>query len=420
MKKFSVFVCLALTAIVFLGGCVSQPQNQVNGEGVPEPSREELEPEETEDPQDFEPVPEPEPEENPQTEEPAPEPPPMNSFRNDPEIPSEAERALLPDCEGKFFSVRPVDLENVTEISPLGNIAPPGHTFPTEHAFFHFSPGGSSTNTFELVAPSDIFVTSLWQQFGMGQDPEDDTIWFALCKDVIGYFNHVKELSPEMKKIISDSGCEGKPHVGPNACMIQVIEPVSAGTVLGRVGRLQGNFDFGLIDLRKRHVFANPLRYSTRTLFIQCPFEYYDETTKQEFFELIERNDEGQCGKSAQDVPGTLKGNWFFDETTDSISQWTNYLAFVNDNQRPEIQVVSIGGVVADAGKLEFSPQSTGQINREFEDVLPDGKIYCYESPNFSGKIIVQMENETAIKVEHKTGNCTSNEIFSSPKNYER
>ena len=117
---------------------------------------------------------------------------------------------------------------------------------------------------------------------------------------------------------------------------------------------------------------------------------------------------------------GTLKGNWFFEETTDSISQWNNYLAFVNDNQNPQTQVVSIGGVITKAGKLEFTPTNSGQINREFEDVTPDGKIYCYESQGFEGKVIVQMESETKIKIEHKQGNCSGSEAFTGPKIYER
>lgn len=345
---------------------------------------------------------------------------PLNVFRWDPEIPSEAERATLPDCEDRQFTVLPVDLGKVYDITPIGSLAPPGHTLPTDHSYLHVNAGGTSTETFELHAPADVFITTLWQQQGFTQDPEDDTIWFALCKDVYGYYNHVKELSPALLGLIEKSGCKGKPHTGANACSIKLLEPVKAGTVLGRVGRLQGNFDFGLFDLRKELAYANPSRYGTRTRYINCPYEYYTNEMRDAFYAKIARKDSTPCGFTVQDIQGKLKGNWFYEQTKDAISQWEYHLAFANDNKKPELQVISMGGVFSEAGKLEFAPKTSGTVNRRFEDVGADGKIYCYEGSTISGKVLVRVENADAIKIERQTGPCGVGESFSDARTYIR
>ncbi len=343
-----------------------------------------------------------------------------STFRENPEIPSDQEMQSLPDCSGKLFSANPVDLGKITEISPLGNIAPPGHTFPTEHVFFHITAGGQTTDTIPLYSPADVHITLITFDHGVTQDPVDYTIWFALCKDVIGYFNHVKEISSELQQIVSESQCKFQGEDKSKRCNIETLESVETGKFMGRVGRLQGNFDFGLLDLRKTLTFANPDRYGTRSLHIQCPFDYYNATMKAKFFDLFARTD-GRCGTTAQDAIGTLKGNWFFGNArADLGTDWDKYLAFVQDNEDTAKSVVSIGGVFITAEKFEFTPQSSGLVNREFTGVTPDGNIYCYEGQSFSGKILVQLVSKTELKIERQDGSCTGSFSFSIPTNYNR
>ena len=345
---------------------------------------------------------------------------PTTTFRQDPEIPSAQEMQEIPACDNKFFSAFPVDLQKISEITPLGNLGPPGHTFPTEHVFFHITAGGTTTQTIPLYSPANVYVSLITINNGATQDPGDYTIYFALCKDVIGYFNHVKEISAELQQVVADSECSFQGETQSTRCNIETLHTIQSGSQVGQVGRLQGNFDFGLIDLRKTLAFVNPNRYGTRSLHIQCPFDYYDSSMKQQFYDLLARTD-GSCGRVAQDVPGTLKGNWFYgDARADIGTDWDKYLAFVEDNGDPTQSVISIGGTFTNAGKLEFTPQTSGLVNREFSQVTADGNVYCYESQSFSGRIIVQLVSSNELKIENQSSSCSGNYLFTNATNYKR
>ena len=345
---------------------------------------------------------------------------PVITFRQNPEIPSDGERQQLPDCNNKLFSITPVDLQKVTQITPLGNLAPPGHTFPTEHVYFHITPGGTTTDTIQLSAPSDAHIILISFDHGITQDPVDYTIYFSLCKDVVGYYNHVKELSAGLEKIVNDNQCEFQGESKDKRCNIETLTPIKAGANMGGVGRLQGNFDFGAIDLRKAHKFANPSRYGNRSFHIQCAFDYYDAGTRDKLYSLLSRKD-GKCGTTAQDVSGALKGNWFFsDARADMGSDWDKYLAFVQDNEEPAVSVISIGGVFTDAGKFEFMPQASGLVNREFTQVTSDGSVYCYESDSASGHVILQLVGDKEMKIERQEGKCSGYYSFNKPVVYNR
>lgn len=356
---------------------------------------------------------------------------PQTSFRQSPEIPSDAERATLPECAEKHFSVFPVDLSKVYEIAPLGSVNPPGHTFPTEHTYLHFQAGGTSTTTYPLSAPAGVYITSISRGIGFTDDKEDYTIYFALCRDIIGYYNHVKELSPELKKIFDDANTAGKCKQNPGdtsyAYCQNSLNLIKEGSLMGEVGRLQGNFDFGLIDLKKTLNYVNPSRYGKRSLHIQCPYDYYPATMREKFFEKILRNDAQQCGTVAQDVAGTLQGNWFYATArADAGTDWTQYLALVHDNFKPEQQVISIGGVFTTAGKWYFTPQLSGEVNRRFSDVTNNGKIYCYYGKDQQenaqpGRILVQLTSATELQIEQQSGSCFSgNFAFGDAKKYQR
>ncbi len=347
---------------------------------------------------------------------------PKQSFRKAPEIPSEAEKELLPACDGKEFTHFPVDLNKIYEISPIGNIAPPGHTFPTEHSFLHISPGGSTTETLPLSAPADVTVVHISEIRGITQDPVDYTIYFALCKDLIGYYNHVKELSGNLAGEYKSTECEDWSSKPDSSCAKNMFYNGKAGEVIGEVGRLQGNFDFGLIDLRKKHTFANEERYGIRSLYIQCPYEYYPIGMKNQFYELIERNDDRQCGTSAQDVPGTLQGNWFYgDGSANAAHNWDTHLAFIYDNENPQTAVISIAGKITDPQKWEFKPESSGSINRRFVDVRPGNEIYCYE--NIGERILLKLVSEKELHIELQKKKCSgynTNYEFVKPVTYLR
>ena len=76
------------------------------------------------------------------------------------ELPTEQEKEQLPDCNNKFFSTYPVDMSQVQGITPLGNLGPPGHTFPTDHTYLGVGEYGSG-KAFDLFAPADVYITQV-------------------------------------------------------------------------------------------------------------------------------------------------------------------------------------------------------------------------------------------------------------------
>ncbi len=331
------------------------------------------------------------------------------------ELPNDLEKSTLPECAGLEFTEYPVDMDEIYEISPLGSINPPGHTFPTEHSYLHLNPTGTSNELYELRAPADVTIVHVRTDKGATRDPEDSTIYFALCKDYYGYYNHIKKISDNLLELMKDKECVYMQET----CTRNVMIPVKKGSVVGYVGGHQGNFDFGLIDLTKKNKFANPARYGLRSFHVQCAYDYYKADMKEKFFSLIKRKDANRCGIVAQDAYGTLKGNWFYEDSrADMGVDWNRHLSFVENNIEPEKRIIGIGGVISEAKKIIFVPVKSGTSNRNFEDVTPDGNVYCFTDG--SSKVIVKMIDADTINIKHTTGQCSGTEQLPDGFEYNR
>ena len=356
----------------------------------------------------------------------------LSGQRGRSELPSAAEREQLPSCDGAAFSVAPVDPALLSEITPLGNVHPPDHTTPTEHTYLHFADAQERTTAvYPLYAPGDVTLLLVRSSTGF-EDPEDHSISFALCEDVYGYFNHVKFLSDEVVALLAGTECAAYSGDTSGSCERPLFASVPAGTPLGQVGRLQGNFDFGALDMRVTHTFANADRYRyARTPHIVCPYDYYEGALQEELYELLPRTEEPYCGVVVLDEPGTLQGVWY-QPGSDAVVGWDQHLAFVTDNYDPAIAVIAVGGTFSEPGRVEFTPATSGAINRSFADVTADGSLYCYErdgsgrhervqNPDLlSGKILVQLVGATELRIERQSGRCGTSEAFSAPTTYFR
>ena len=323
--------------------------------------------------------------------------------------------AFLPECSNQKFTVSPVDVNDITYIIPLGNLNPPEHTLPTEHMY----PQLTSTGI-DIKSPGDIKILRVQTTKYLAEGREDYGLTFALCKDVYGYFLHIKSLSPEIKSQITNEICHETYGDGKyQSCSAEVNIELKAGEMIGKVGdSTQTNFDFGAYNYRTMLSYVNPSRYSSdRSLNIVCPIELFESDIKSELYNKVNRRIEPKCGTPMQDVKGTLQGNWFYGDSA-SFSDWTKHLAFVRDNKDPSTSVISIGGVFTQAGRWEFTENNQGSVNRKFNDVKPDGNIYCYYGNN--GQIIVQLLSETELKIEKQSGSCNRNFLFTNPTVYNR
>ncbi|MDO8428224.1 MAG: hypothetical protein Q7S92_03355 [Candidatus Diapherotrites archaeon] len=342
---------------------------------------------------------------------------------------SQKETALLnqlPDCVGQKFTEPIVNLSNLMEIERLGAIGPPGHTTPTEHMYFHIFAGRTTTNTVPLLAPGEIYIYEISSGFDDLGQIQEYTIRFGVCKELLGYFNHVKGISDTIKNANETAPCRYSDQNLPN-CTKDLFYKANAREEIGRVGHMQGNFDFGVLDYATKNEFANPVRYGDdieglyrpRSFYAQCPLDYYENSVKTQLYSKVIGTGEPKCGQIMQDILGTLQGNWFNGADSFSYNNWEKQLAFVNDNRDAAQNVISVGGTFKEASEWIFSPQNSGTINRKFSEVRADGQIYCYDQGG-TGKILVQMISDTELNIEYKTGSCTPAEAFQNPIKYNR
>lgn len=348
------------------------------------------------------------------------------------EILTEKERAQLPECGEVLMTTPPVAMNSITTIEPIGSANPPEHTLASISTDTYISvPGQGTSATTPLVAPGDLWIIFIQPRYGVTQDPEDHVIKYAFCKDVYGVVDHVKSFSSELQKLIDSYQCSYGSTPGDNRCPITLLEPVKAGTPLGTVGRMQGNFNFGTWDLRVTRRFVSPSRHGFLTKHATCPFDYFAAPLKAE---LMAKLDGPSCGSVEHDVAGTLAGDWFIgDASPTRPADWGKLLYFGPSNRFADQSVISASGVfISQPTKWLFSASTAGKVNRKFADVTADGTIYCYDNDgnhpqkNYekgvrTGRILVRLTSATELTVEHQEGLCGSgNWAFETPTVYIR
>ena len=62
-----------------------------------------------------------------------------------------------------LFSVSPIDIENISNIIPLGALSPPSHVFPTDHIYFVLprTEGADHPHAVSVYSPGDLIITSI-------------------------------------------------------------------------------------------------------------------------------------------------------------------------------------------------------------------------------------------------------------------
>ena len=323
-----------------------------------------------------------------------------------------------------------IELNDISSITPLGNIAPPAHTIPTEHLYINVARQAGSITRIPIVALGDIWITHISGGPGPSESRSDYSVHFAICQNAFGYFDHLVDASTLLLDIIAGSGCPAGAQAGSRDCAVQVLEPVPAGATLGSV-RTTGNFDLGIWDMRKLRSIANLDRFRGRSRFIQCPLDYFDNPLRGQLFDLLDRDDDNPCGTVSYDIAGTLQGNWFI-EGLEFVEE-DRALFFGDDNLDPERGVVSVGGVLTQPGVMQLTQQSTGSRNRRFDQVTPGDQVYCYERDGtgrseqytqpgnlLPGHLLVQMISAAESRIEYQDGNCEPGLRLENPTTYHR
>ena len=95
-----------------------------------------------------------------------------------------------------------------------------------------------------------------------------------------------------------------------------------------------------------------------------------------------------------------------------------------------ESSAISVGGTVMGFGVWLFAAEENGLVNRQFDQVVPDGQIYCYhgaisaqggqEPSVFPGRLLISLSSETEMLVERQDGECGGEQAFVNSHTYQR
>lgn len=312
-----------------------------------------------------------------------------------------------------YFTVLPVPAERIRSVPVVGGVDAPGHTLPTDHGAFFID--GSEI---PLRAPAGLTVTALsrgrYSGEGIPPGTEDYAIYFQACKELTGWFGHVVALGAALSpSTIQFGNCRtySTPFVTVESCEARDVNiEVRAGDVLALA---TGAADFGVADERVTNFYVSPQRFNGPSHAV-CMWEQFDPANQAVLFSKlrdlrrpeIEPTGEPRCGTMEVDVPATAKGVWADPGITGPVTaDERGYMALVDYPYRPQMELaLSLGPEALGARLAVVERRTTGRVNRAFEDVGPDGLIYCY-GPAVEGfapsSWFLQLTSATAMRIEH-------------------
>ena len=295
------------------------------------------------------------------------------------------------------FSYAPVDLATSGTITPLGNLAPPGHVLPTDHAYiyavdFDHPPAMPNTAVRPIVAPALGAVT-----FILHQPSNDWKIEFRATENFYFYLDHVAQLDASL----------------------QVGSIVQAGQQVG-VTNPGGSIDVGAWDASITLTgFVNPKRYGAGTLGCVTPWRYFVEPLRSQIYARVRRAPTATPDARIDfDVAGTLAGNWFHESVPQTQQEssgpngWPKSLSFAGDYYDPALLRVSIGGTIAPAGVWTIPDDAP----RPAAVTPASGKVayrlqYTGDRSPY-GLMLLQLMNDTTLKVEMFVGSTAATGEF--------
>ncbi|MGQ0826128.1 MAG: hypothetical protein ACT4OX_14045 [Actinomycetota bacterium] len=319
----------------------------------------------------------------------------------------------VPLAEGTYMSYR-----------PLGFVSYPTHVVPTKHAAFTINLPGES-RTAAVTAPGHVWVTHI-VKVSPPDGPPGYQVRLQPCRDVIAYFNHLGSLAAPVLEAFES----GRPECETNTfnqdvmtkCRLATRVELASGEPVG-VSDGYAGVDFGAIDFAAEETrFADNSEYDYEYVHTIPPTDLFDSAALAEITPHIGSID-GTRNRSAppiggshnHDVAGTAQGSWFpLDGSMRTVQNERQFIAFVHDFVEPAQPVFSFGGGVAGiaGGLAQFVPRATGTVNRDFDAVGPDGRVYCWENfltgvtpsgintTRVDGVVLVVMPDASTLRIE--------------------
>ncbi len=366
----------------------------------------------------------------------------------------------LPSCGANpLLHTVPLADDHLLDVSPLGNINPPGHTVPSDHIGLGLTvvttpssdtnqPGNAKSTTIQasVFAPADITIFKIHAQTVTenGKSNSDYSIFYHPCREVTMYNNHIPVLNTDLMSFMtahkSEATCQTQANTGSTTnefCDYAITYKAKEGAVLGTAGgagQATVGIDYGLYDTR-----TTPLAYlntelaktaqSTEILHSACPIDYYPADIQAMLYAKLDqtgtKSDHPSCGTIMQDKAGTVQGNWYVKGS--ALENWPTVFAVLHNSTDASVGVVSIGGTIADPGMIRFNVAKTGTTNLE-PSLTQAGTLYCYTTniagPNgtvsATNQVLLQLSADGTLQAEDQAGNCTGSLAFKSPTTYTR
>lgn len=235
-----------------------------------------------------------------------------------------------------------------------------------------------------------------------------------MCKELTGWFGHVATLSSRFSPATVDYGdCRTYSVIWATVetCEARDLDiKVSAGEDLGTSA---GVTDVGMVDQRVTNFYVSPWRFGGPN-HAGCMWEQWDATNREFLFSKLRDGvrpqvvpeGEPRCGTMEVDVAGTAQGVWAETGVTEPVSGADNqYIALVNYPYRPQVELaLSLGPDSLGAQISIVTRQTSGRVNLAFDQVTPDGLIYCYGpdvGPWAAGSWFLSLTSATELRIEH-------------------
>ena len=348
--------------------------------------------------------------------------------------------AQIPACPADIstplFGTIPIDPDDFIAFRPLGFMSPPIHIFPAKHSAFSMTPLGSEPVAKPVRAPSPAWVVEIWE-ISISTGGANYQVFLYPCREVRLYFGHIVSLSERLMGGLRESqptcAATVEGTVTFTRCRHEDLSiALESGEQFG-MGPDTAGVDFGLIDFRRAPAeFIVPEHYDYFYLYYASPLDYFAPEARSvlasktgSVFGDKSRTAEPIGGTYMQDIPGTAQGNWFPPGTyLRDMPDVSPLLALAHDYVDPTIPLFGIGTSIqgVNPGLYSFQIEPQGLINRDFSEVRPDGRTYCFENflqgrtaggmplGNLSGILLLTMPSDTTLKIELATGTpCQAN-----------
>jgi hypothetical protein len=269
----------------------------------------------------------------------------------------------------------PIDLSAIEFVVPIGNLNPPGHTLPTDHAYLYHRLRNPNAPVYPVVAPAGGTVRYVTRG-------NDDAIGVQVTAATMYYLGH----------LLVDAGL--------NSGSI-----VTAGQHLGVTSQLSFGLDLGVINDGVTVFFVNPERYGSNTLHAESPLPYFAEPLRSAVYAKVESAVPANNGRIDFDRAGRLAGNWFLDGLAASDSGNVNagprQLAFVRDVLTPSAVRISVGGTLALTGVFAVDGAAPDPADVSAASGAIAYRLYFGQAGGPSvGVLMVQLLDDATLRAE--------------------